>query len=411
MKILIVTQYFWPENFRINDLALRLKERGHEITVFTGIPNYPSGKIFPGWGPFKRLNDEWEGITIKRFPHFPRGKRKALGMAANFISFALLGSLFIPFRIKDQYDVIFVYEPSPVTVGIPAIVLKKLRNTPIVFWVHDLWPQTFETVSGIKNSLIKKGVRKISRFVHCASDRVLVTSKFFIPPIEKQGVEKERIFYYPQSAEGFYRPLEKRPADKEEILPQGFRITFAGNIGVSQSIDTIVKAASYTTSTPEIKWIIVGDGREMENVRSLIQKNGLSQTVFLLGRKPAKEMPEIFALSDVLLLTLRKDPVFSLTVPSKLQSYMACRKPILAAIDGETAEIISEANAGLCVAAEDAKALARAALKMYLASADERAEWGANAHRYFKENFDPDVAVESLEKHFSRTMDTSVIKG
>jgi len=194
-------------------------------------------------------------------------------------------------------------------------------------------------------------------------------------------------------------------------LPQGFRITFAGNIGVSQSIDTIVKAASYTTSTPEIKWIIVGDGREMENVRNLIQKNDLSRTVFLLGRKPAQEMPEIFALSDVLLLTLKKDPVFSLTVPAKLQSYMACRKPVLAAVDGETAEIISEANAGLWVAAEDAKALAKAALKMYLASADKRAEWGSNAHRYFKENFDPDVAVESLEKHFSQTMDKSVIKG
>ena len=400
MKILIVTQYFWPENFRINDIALRLKEKGHDVGVLTGLPNYPSGKIFPGWGPFKRLNEVWEGIQIKRFPHFPRGNRKTLGMAANFLSFAFLGCMVAPFLIRSSYDVIFVYEPSPVTVGLPAIVLKKLKKCPIVFWVQDLWPETFKMVSGITNRGILSCVAGISSFIHRQSDRVLVTSKSFIPLLKKQGVAPEDLFYYPQTAEGFYKPLDTGSEEAvKESLPEGFRIMFAGNIGVSQSIETIINAASWAKEEPEIKWVIIGDGREFEKVQSLVKEKGLENCVYLLGRKPAEEMPSFFALADVLLLTLKSDPVFAMTVPAKLQSYMACGKPILASVNGEASEIIAEAQAGLSVPAEDAEALANAALKMFSSQRGKREEWSQNSLDYYRQNFSTEKAMVDLEQH------------
>ncbi len=400
MKILIVTQYFWPENFRINDIALRLKEKGHDVGVLTGLPNYPSGKIFPGWGPFKRLNEVWEGILIKRFPHFPRGNRKALGMAANFLSFALVGCLAAPFLIRCSYDVIFVYEPSPVTVGLPAIVLKKLKKCPIVFWVQDLWPETFEMVSGIKNRWIQNCVAGISSFIHRQSDRVLVASKSFIPLLKKQGVAPEVLFYYPQTAEGFYKPLDTGSGEAvKESLPEGFRIMFAGNIGVSQSVETIINAASLTKEEPAIKWVIIGDGREFEKVQSMVKEKGLENCVHLLGRKPAEDMPSYFALADVLLLTLKSDPIFAMTVPAKLQSYMACGKPILASVNGEASEIIAEAQAGLSVPAEDAESLANAALKMFSSKKGKLEEWSQNSLAYYRQKFSTEKAMVDLEQH------------
>lgn len=404
MRILVVTQRFWPENFRINDLLLQLKKRGHEISVFTGLPNYPSGKIYPGWGPFKRLSEEWEGIRIIRFPHFPQGKGKRPGMIVNYLSFAILGSLFAPFRVKGRYDLIFVYEPSPVTVGLPAIVLKMLRKMPIVFWVQDLWPESFEMVSGFKNRFIIKAVRMLSSFIHRASDRILVTSKAFIQPIEKQGVAKEKISYYPQTAEGFYRPVNVGFSSIVKELPEGFRITFAGNVGVAQSVETIAKAASLTTHIPEIKWIVIGDGRNMDTIRGIVKRRNLSDTIFLLGRKKPEEMPKFFAHSDVLLLTLKKDPVFSMTIPAKLQSYMACKKPILAAVDGETGRLITQSNAGICVPAEDGMALAKAAETMFHADLEMRTTWGENAYRYFKQNFEPEKMIKILEKYLQEML-------
>ncbi len=404
MRILIVTQYFWPENFRINDLALRLKKRGHKVSVFTGLPNYPSGKIFPGWGPFKRLRESWEGIPIQRFPHFPRGNRQTVGMAANFISFALFGSILAPFIVKDDHDVIFVYEPSPVTVGFPAIVLKKFKKIPIVFWVQDLWPETFEIVSGIRNKRILAIVRWISSLIHKKTDRLLVSSMSFKPKLTKRGMNPEKVFYYPQSAEPFYKPLPPGGQMEPDDLPKGFRITYAGNIGVSQSVETIVEAAYLTREHPEIKWIIIGEGREFEKIKDMVSQMDLDKKVFLLGRKKGEEMPVYYGFSDVLLLTLKNEEIFSMTVPAKLQSYMACKKPILAAVNGETRDIITLANAGICVDSEDSKSLAEAAIHMFSSSKETIDKWARNSFHFFENNYSPEKTLDDLEKHFSEAI-------
>lgn len=405
MKILVVTQYFWPENFRINDIVLRLKQKGHEVEVFTGLPSYPTGKIFPGWGPFKRLKDQWEEIRITRFPHFPRGNCGLLGMAANFSSFALFGSLLAPFLLKGDYDLVFVYEPSPITVGFPAIVLKKFKKIPIVFWVQDLWPEVLESAGGISNKLVLDIAKAFSSVIYNSSDRVLVTSKAFVGPIVNHGVEPQKVHYYPQYAESFYKPI-KVSLQTNEIhqLPEGFKIMFAGNIGVSQSIDTIIQAAEICQNLEEIKWVIVGQGRDYDRVKNVVEQKGLVRTVFLLGQKKPEEMPTLFALADVLLLTLKKDPVYAMTVPAKIQSYMACKKPILAAVDGECANLINDAGAGLVVAAEDSESLAEAAVAMYKATKDEQKEWSRKSYKYYKEHYEPVQAIENLEEHFRQSV-------
>jgi len=402
MRILIVTQYFWPENFRINDLALRLKERGHFVAVLTGLPNYPSGRIFPGYGPFRRLSETWNGIPIRRFPHFPRGNRRALGMAANFLSFALFGSLLAPFRVRGRYDAIFVYEPSPVTVGFPAVVLKKLRGTPIVFWVQDLWPESLISAGGIRSPWILKPVEAMVRWIYGGCDRILVTSRGFVPSVARHDVPLSRIYYYPQTAEGLFRPVEVSPdAPERSELPEGFRVLFAGNVGVSQSPRTILEAAERTRSDSDLRWIVIGDGRESERLAAEARRRGLEKTLLLLGRRPLAAMPAYFALADALLVTLKRDPVYALTVPAKLQSYLACGRPILAALDGEGARIVEEAKAGLAVPAEDPEALARAARELKERTREERAAMGRRARAYFEANFDPDRLLDQLLEHLA----------
>jgi glycosyltransferase involved in cell wall biosynthesis len=402
MRILVVTQYFWPENFRINDLVLRLRDRGHSVTVYTGLPNYPSGKIFPGWGPFRRLNEIWEGIPIIRFPHFPRGNRRASGMAANFLSFALFGSLLAPFRVRGDFDIIFVYEPSPITVGLPAITLKRLRGIPIVFWVQDLWPESLTSAGGIKNPWVLKSAETMVRRIYGRCDRILVASRSFVPSVTRHGVPAEKVFYYPQSAESLFRPLEVPPeAPERDELPRGFRILFAGNLGVSQSPGTILEAAELTRSIPNLHWILIGDGRESDRLAREVRKRNLGGTLHLPGRRPLASMPVYYSLADVLLATLKRDPVYSLTVPAKIQSYLACGRPILAALDGEGGRIVEEARAGLAVPAENPEALARAAVQLSESSETERKSMGKRARAYFEANFDPDRLTDQLLDHLA----------
>jgi len=400
MRILIVTQYFWPENFRINEIAAHLKSKGNHVEVFTGLPNYPSGKIFEGWGFFKRLKEEYKGIPITRVPHFPRGNGRTLGMTLNFSSFAVFGSLVAPLRVKGDFDVIFVYGLTPVTLACPAITLKRTRKIPIVFWLQDLWPESLEFAANIKNKVILNFVANISSAIYKQADRMLISSKSFKEALISRGVEEKNIFYYPQAAESFYRPLEAQSVSSEEVsLPEGFRVIFAGNIGMAQGIETIIAAAKRCRDT-NIKWIIIGNGREYERIRNLVIAESLGESVFLLGQKPAEEMPAWFSKADALLVTLRKDPVYAMTVPAKIQSYMACGKPILAALDGEAASLLRESGAGIGVPAEDAEGLALAARQMATASLETRRQWAESSYQYYRENFQFEDSMERLMQHF-----------
>ena len=393
MRILIVTQYFWPESFKINDIALGLKDLGHEVIVLTALPNYPQGELFDGYT--QNSSDEyWEGIKIYRSKIVPRGKG-GLKLFLNYISFVWYGRKKVD-AIKEEIDRILVYEPSPITVGLPAIKASKKLNAPFYFWVQDLWPQSLTAAGGITNPLILGVFDRITKYIYKKSKKVLVQSKGFQSYIENQGVSSDKIIFYPNTTETFYS--QKNPSSEiEEMIPKGFKIMFAGNLGEAQSLHTLIDAAKIVKeSNPEIKWIFLGNGRAKEGLLDAIKSYGLSENVFLLGSYPAEKMPDFFASSDALIASLKSDPIFALTIPSKIQSYLACGKPILASLDGEGAKIIEEANCGFASKAEDSVSLANNVLKLYHLSQIDRQKMGDNAIRYFNEHFERKMLLEKL---------------
>ena len=301
MKILIVTQYFWPENFRINDLAAGLRERGHDVTVLTGMPNYPSGSFFSGYNGFNKWREDYHGVRVVRVPLIPRGKGRKLSLALNYISFALLASVIGPFRCRDDYDAIFVHEPSPITVAFPAIILKKIKGAPIFFWVLDLWPQSLAAAGGVKSKPVLNGVERMVSYIYHQCDKVLVQSRRFIPEIERFGVNPNNILNFPSWAEALYYPVKYSGLLRKEFdLPDGFYIMFAGNVGVSQDFESILSAAEKLQDHADIHWLIVGDGRMSEWVQAQISKRGLNRTVHMLGRHALERMPQFFSFADVL---------------------------------------------------------------------------------------------------------------
>jgi glycosyltransferase involved in cell wall biosynthesis len=398
VKLLIVSQYFWPEDFRINDLAVGLAKRGHEVTVLTGKPNYPEGRFHATYGFFRHARDAYQGVNVVRVPLIPRGRGGRIRLALNYASFSLFASLLGPFRCGARYDAILVYEPSPITVGLPALVMKKRTGAPIFFWVQDLWPESLSATGAVRSRALLNLVERFVRFVYRGCDRILVQSLAFSEPIQRLGVEKDRILYFPNSAEDFYGPVEADRVPEGVALPTGFRIMFAGNIGAAQALDTVLAAAERLRSQPDIHWIILGDGRLAPWVRDEIGRRKLEHCVHLLGRHPAESMPHWFALADAMLVTLKREPIFALTIPSKVQSYLACAKPIVAALDGEGGRIVRESGAGIAVAAEDPDALAQSVLRMYEMPEAERREMGLRGRRYFEAHFERRMLLERLEQ-------------
>lgn len=399
MKVLIVTQYFWPESFRINDLALGLRDRGHEVTVYTGKPNYPEGRFFDGYGFFGRSQEDFEGVRVLRVPLLPRGRGGPVRLFLNFLSFALIASALAPFRCRGGYDAILVYEPSPVTVGLPAVVLKWFRGAPLLFWAQDLWPETLSATGAVRSQAVLALVDRLVRFIYRRCDLLLVQSRAFAPHVQAQGVPADRVRYFPNSAEALYQPAAVGPeAPERKLLPEGFRVLFAGNIGAAQDFETIVAAAERLRDERGIHWVILGDGRMQPWVQSEIERRKLGATVHLLGRHPVESMPRFFALADALLVTLRNEPIFSLTIPTKIQSYLACGRPLVAALDGEGARVVQESGAGLAVGAGDAAALADAVLGLQRMPAAAREAMGRSGRRYFEQHFEREMLLTRLEQ-------------
>lgn len=394
MKILIVSQYFWPESFRINDLAVGLVERGHQVTVLTGSPNYPHGKFFDGYGYFNRQED-YHGVKVLRVPLIPRGKGGGLRLALNYLSFAITASIAGPLICKDKYDLVFVFQMSPVTQGVPALLLKKMYGYPVFFWVQDLWPESLSATGMIKSKVILGFIEKLVKFIYTRCDRILIQSRSFIDSIVKLGGEPERIYYFPNSAENIFS-TSSDISIKIPTLPEGFRVMFAGNIGAAQDFKTIISAAENLKINKNIHWIIVGDGRMRQWAESEVVNRGLNNFHFL-GRYPLEAMPSFFAQADALLVTLKKEPIFALTIPSKIQSYLAYGKPVIAALDGEGAKIIDDAGAGLTCHAEDPNGFSKAVLNMYETSKSEREKMGMRGRAYYEANFDREMLLDKLE--------------
>lgn len=398
MRILIVTQYFWPEEFRINDLASELHVRGYDVTVLTGMPNYPSGSFFKGyhfWGPCKEVS---KGIKVIRVPIVSRGKKRPWRLALNYLSFAISASMLGPLYCRGSFDCIFVYEPSPITVGIPAIILKKIKRAPLFFWVQDLWPESLLATGAVRSSRILAFFERLVRWIYQHSDKILVQSRGFVTHALRMGKKEDDILYLPNWAEDLYRPVTL-PDDAQErlLVPKGFVVIFAGNIGAAQGFDTILDAATQCKDDSDIHFLILGDGRDRARVESEIKSRGLENTFHLLGRYPVEAMPRFFSLADVLLVTLKKEPIFALTIPGKVQSYLACGKPIIAAIDGEGARVVEEAKAGVVCRAEDPDALVHSILALRAMNIDQRRSLGMNGRAYFEKHFDRNMLCSRLE--------------
>ena len=398
MNILLITQYFWPENFRINDLTAGLVEKGHEVTVLTGIPNYPGGKFFTGYAIFRNLRQNYRGAKIIRVPLLPRRKGKRIALLLNYLSFAFFASILGPFVCRARYDVIFVYEPSPITVGLPAVVLKKIKSVPVFFWVQDLWPESLSATGAVKSPLFLSLVKKLVHFIYHKCSLILVQSKAFIPSILSFGVDISRIVYFPNSSEEFYRPIElESDAIERKEIPQGSIVMFAGNIGEAQDFSTIISAAEKLRDHPDIYWVIIGDGRMRIWAEKKIAERNLRANFLFLGKRSPEQMPRYFALADVLLVTLKDEEIFALTIPAKVQSYLACAKPIIASLAGEVARIIEESQAGFSCLPENPSALAELVLKMYHMNESERRIMGLNGRKYFENNFVREKLINELD--------------
>ena len=398
MRILIVTQYFWPENFRITDLALALKDKGHEVTVLTGMPNYPTGQMYEGYSWWKKREEMMGGIPIVRVPLFLRRESRSWQLALNYVSFVFSACLLAPWYLrKKKFDVVFTYEVSPVTVGIPAIWMARLKKTPMLFWVQDLWPETLEATGAIKSPMILSMVGRMVKSIYRGCDSILVQSQSFVEPAVAVGAERKKIKYFPNWAESLYRPVQlcEDAPEREKIPSAGFIVMFAGNLGEAQSLDTIVAAAKQLKDE-NIHWVFLGDGRRRVWLEAVVEKQQLHK-VHLLGSHAMERMPAYFSLADAMLVTLKDDPVMATTIPGKVQSYLACGKPVIGALNGAGATVIEESQAGYCVASGDTEALARAVLKMSQLNAAERQEMGRLARKYYEEHFDRDTLIQQLE--------------
>ena len=411
MHVLVVSQYFWPENFRINDLVSGLIERGHQVTVLTGVPNYPEGRFFDGYGAFKNLAQQYRGAKVTRVPILPRGRGRGIDLALNYLSFVVSACLLAPLRCREAYDVIFVFEPSPVTVALPALLLKKLFGVPVAFWVQDLWPESLVATGAVKSPKILSKVAGMVRFIYRRCDRILVTSQAFRASIEEHGGDPARIDFFPQSAEDVFTPsvAPATPAALEGI-PPGFWIMFAGNIGAAQDFETLMATAERLRAHEDIHWLVVGDGRMRAWAESAAQSRGLQGNVHFLGRHPLEAMPAFFSHADALLVTLKKEPIFALTIPAKIQAYLACGRPVIAALDGAGAQVIDDAGAGFSCPAEDPELFAQAVLKTYGTPKELREQMGKNGRRYYDANFDRNVLLDKLEAWMKEMVATNKAK-
>lgn len=403
MRILVVSQYFWPESFRINDLVTELASRGHEVAVLTGNPNYPAGEFSPGYGGWRTRRERWQNVVVMRVPHLARGTGGGVRLAANFASFALSASLLGPWLFRRFWpEVVLVHEPSPLSVAIPGLILGRLKKAPTALWVQDLWPETLSAVGPVNSGRLFRLLRAVCSRIHRSFDAILVQSSAFIDPLVEQGVDARRISYLPNWAEDLYRPVQVAPADERRSeLPPGFRIVFAGNVGHSQSFETVLGAAEQLLELRDLHWVIIGDGRRAGWLAQEVERRGLSGRFHLLGRRPIEEMPTYNALASALLVSLRAEPIYEMTIPSKIQTCLASGKPLVASLDGEGARVIVESGAGVVAPAEDVGRLAAVVRQLYALDQLELEEMGRRARAYYETNFDRSFVIDTGEQQLT----------
>lgn len=395
-SILIVSQYFYPEQFRINDLALEMKDYGHDVTVLTGLPNYPKGEYYEGYSKNKNCDEVWNGIPIYRC-NLEARKTGSVNLFKNYMSFVYEAEKKLKDLEQKYFDLIYVFEVSPITVALPAIKFKKKKNIPLIMNVQDLWPENVIAVTGINNPIVVKPIEQMVKYIYKNCDLILTASKSFIPNIQKylkNDINKAK--FWPQ-----YSVVSKEEKIRNLFNEKDFNIVFTGNIGKAQGLDLVIEAAYKLKETP-IRWQLVGDGRELETLKKLVHEKGLDDIVIFHGRKPESEIPQYLANADAALLILKPDPVFEMTLPAKLQTYMACGVPIIGCVSGEGKRTIDESHSGVVSQKISVDGLVKACHEMLNKTKEEYELLKRNSLEYGFNNFNKQKLLNDLFKEIGR---------
>ena len=390
MKILVFSQYFYPENFRINTLCRELVQRGHDVTVVTGYPQYPGGVIFDGYGFDVPYEKTWNGVRIERLKVSPRG-HNAVGLLRNCVDYVVEGDQWVK-ACTEKYDAVFVFEVSPVTVGLPAVTYKRKFGTPVFFNLQDLWPENVHEVLGIRFPPLTYVINRIVDRIYSNSDKILCASNGFVENLRNRGVDPNKLVFWPQ----FCSKPDLIGVERPEIYSEEtFNVVFAGNIGDAQGLDLMVEAARELKGRG-IRWYLVGDGRAKARLESLVDEYGVAEDVVFVGRVSEAEANRYVHYADCAYLSFANNKLFNLTLPAKLQTYLACGTPILAAAGGESADVIRKACCGIAIEPE-LNALVQAIQEMLDTSLKERQDMRNNAQYYFANHFDKECLLNKLE--------------
>ena len=398
VRFLLMTQWFDPEpTFKGIVFARELVRQGFEVEVITGFPNYPGGKIYPGYKIKLLQKEQIEGVSVTRVPLYPSHDKSNIGRVLNYLSFAC--SLMIYGLFSKKADVIYAYHP-PLTVGIAASIVGFFRRVPVVSDIQDMWPDTLSSTGMISNKRVLTIVGKVCKWVYKRSTKIVVLSPGFRTLLVERGVPPEKIeVIYNWCAED---AIAQAPGEQRAVLKPDakFRILFAGNMGLAQALDVVLDAAALlATAAPDIEFVFLGGGLEVNNLKQLAQKLDLQNVVFL----PPVPMAEVGAYlnsADALLVHLKKDELFKITIPSKTQAYMAAGRPILMAVDGDAADLVSNSQSGVVAKSGDAQSIADAAIKLLAASADERQAMAVSGKAFYNANLSLSRGVERFGSIF-----------
>jgi glycosyltransferase involved in cell wall biosynthesis len=398
MRILIVGQYFPPEPVPLlGDLARGLRELGHDMTVLTGFPNYPYGRIYDGYRLRIYQREVQDGIHLVRVPIFPDHSYSKLKRSLNYASFAISATTLGPF-LTGRFDRILVFQTSPVTMGIPAVVLRWLRGGRLLWWVQDLWPDTLEASEIGLGPQLMRALRWMVKTIYHHCDLVLVESPGFVPRILELGVRPDRVVYLPNWAEDTYgNSAYDHEFATAEGIQAGFNVIFAGTVGVAQNLEVVLRTAALLRGDPDVRFVIIGDGAMYGAMVDLARQLNLQNVVFK-GRRPASQMPKFFATAGALLVHLRRAPLFAINVPSKLQSYLASGRPVLAALEGVGAQIVQDAHGGIVCDPDDPQALRDAVRRLRDMPKRDREVMGMNARQYYEANFARGLILSRLNE-------------
>lgn len=388
MKILVICQHYWPEPYPLPDICEELVRRGHTVDLITDVPNYPMGITYPGYKNGARRREEHNGVHITRTFTVAR-RHNAVFRLLNYYSYALSSSWYAR-HLKKNYDVVFTNQSSPVMMSSAAFSYAKKHGKKVVMYCMDLWPACLAAGGIGESSPIYKFFGWESKRLYNKPDRILITSRMFREYLVQQhGVDDTKIAYLPQYAATQFDEMPQTEADKQTV-----DLMFAGNVGAAQSLTTVLQAAELLQQVKKLRWHIVGDGSELEHLKKIAAEKNLDCVIFH-GRQPVEEMPRYYAMADAMLVTLTADRFISLTLPGKVQTYMAAGKPILAAASGEISRVIQDAHCGWCAEAENASDLAQK-VRQFL-EFEDKALLGRNARAYYQKFFARNRFMETLE--------------